>query len=76
MSYITITSKDSKEILRISRDGIWVDPTIEPTITASQVLNFMDGYIKTLCQFVWNDAIDACIHHLEYGSSSILELKK
>jgi hypothetical protein len=59
MNHILIKSEDSKEIMRITRDGIWVDPEVEPTITASQVLNVMDGYIKTLCDSVWNDAIDA-----------------
>ena len=58
MSYIIITSEDSKVIMEITRDGIWVDPTVEPTITASQVLNVMDGYIKTLCKSVWTDAIE------------------
>ena len=39
---------ESKLVMKITRDGIWVDPEVEPTITASQVLNVMDGYIKTL----------------------------
>ena len=84
MSYIIITSEDSKEIMRITRDGIWVDPEVEPTITASQVLDVMDGYIKTLCQSVWNDAIEAAaekvdhIYHEGFGTQgdTIRGLKK
>ena len=64
------------EIMRITRDGIWVNPEVEPIQTASQVIQIMDSYIKSMMKAEWNAAIDACIHHLEYGSSSILELKK
>jgi hypothetical protein len=71
---ITFNVDVNKPIMKITRDGIWVDPTVEPTITAGQVLNVMDGYIKTLCQSVWNDAIDACVAH--GAAPFILELKK
>ena len=66
----------NKEIMRISRDGIWVNPEVEPIQTASQVIQIMDSYIKSMMKAEWNAAIDACIDHLENKSSSIVELKK
>ena len=69
-------STDDKIVMSISRDGIWVNPEVEPIQTASQVIQIMDSYIKSMMKAEWNDAIDACIHHLENKNSSILELKK
>ena len=47
-SCITFNPDGYKCVMKITRDGIWVDPEVEPIQTASQVIQVMDSYIKSL----------------------------
>lgn len=55
VSYMFTSTEQPKEVMRITRDGVWVDPDIQPDEAAKVVLNALDEQIKTLVQRARSD---------------------
>jgi len=49
-SYTFTGIEQPKEVMRITRNGVWVDPDITPDEAAKVVLKALDEQIKTLVQ--------------------------
>jgi len=52
------TMDNQTEVMRISRDGVWVNPEIEVDETAKSVLDALDSQIKVLLQAERNRIIN------------------
>ena len=69
---------NGKEIMRIERDKIWVDPDVEVTEAAEKVLgamrHMMDGWYKQ----VWNEAIEKGVSVCDgyHGAQAALRVLK
>ena len=57
MSEFTIKSNDAKMVMRIERDRIWVDPTVEVDEAAQKVLAALSTHLGK-----WADEIEAKAH--------------
>jgi phenolic acid decarboxylase len=53
-------NNDQAEVMRITRDGIWVSPDLSVDETAKAVLNALDSHIKVLVQRAVEDEREAC----------------
>ena len=60
-AHITFYSNDDGiEILRLTRDGVFVNPEIKPNDAAKTVLNAIDSQIKVLVQRAVEDERERC----------------
>jgi len=60
-AHITFYSNDDgTEILRLTRDGVFVNPEIKPDETAKAVLDAIDSQIKVLVQKAVEDERERC----------------
>lgn len=53
-------SSDTVEVMRLSRDGVWVNPDLKPDEVAQAVLNALDYNIKLLVQRAVEAEREAC----------------
>lgn len=53
-------SNGYKEVLRLSREGVWANPEIPVDEAAKKVLEAIDGNIKLLVQKAVEDEREAC----------------
>jgi hypothetical protein len=58
-------NNDPTEVMRITRDGIWVSPDLSVDETAKAVLNALDSNIKVLVQRAVEDEREACARIVE-----------
>jgi hypothetical protein len=56
---ITFYAGNPKEVMRIERDFIWVNPDVEINEAAMTVLEAMEGMLAEMLRKEWNAAIDA-----------------
>ena len=54
------SNDDGIEILRLTRDGVFVNPEIKPDDAAKAVLDAIDSQIKVLVQRAVEDEREAC----------------
>ena len=52
--------KYGTEVMRITRDGVWVNPDVAVDDTAKSVLQAIEGYVKVLVQRAVEDEREAC----------------
>jgi hypothetical protein len=52
--------ESSVEVMRMSRDGIWVNPDLSVDETVKAVLNALDWHVKVLVQKAVEDEREAC----------------
>ena len=52
--------KYGTEVMRITRDGIWVNPDVAVDDTAKAVLQAISGYVEVLVQRAVEDEREAC----------------
>ena len=57
---ITFLSSGHIELMRLSRDGIWVNPDVPVDELAQKVLEILDKNIKVLVQRAVEDEREAC----------------
>ena len=60
------TGTNGTEILRLSKDGVWVNPDIPADDVAKIVLNALDYNIKVLVQKSVEEERDACAKFVEH----------
>jgi hypothetical protein len=60
-----ITGTNATEVLRLSKDGIWVNPDIPADDAAELVLTMLDNNIKSLVQKAVEKERDACVQIVE-----------
>ena len=51
---------ESRMVMSIERDRIWVDPDVEVTEAAQQVLKAMEAYIVNMVQIAVREEREAC----------------
>jgi hypothetical protein len=51
---------DKTEVMRISREGVWVNPDMQVDETAKAVLDALDYQVKVLVQRAVEDEREAC----------------
>lgn len=54
------TTDNQTEVMRITRDGVWVNPDMEVDEIAQSVLNALDYQVKVLVQRAVEDEREAC----------------
>ena len=52
--------RSSVELMRMSRDGIWVNPDIPVEETAKQVLEILDNALKNMVRIAVEEEREAC----------------
>jgi hypothetical protein len=57
--------KYGTEVMRITRDGVWVNPDVAVDDTAKAVLQAIEGYVKVLVQRAVEDEREACAKVLD-----------
>jgi hypothetical protein len=58
-------NNDRTEVMRITRDGIWVNPDLPVDETVKAVLNALDWHVKVLVQKAVEDEREACARVLD-----------
>ena len=57
---IHFNAGNTVEVMRLSRDGVWVNPDLKPDEVAQAVLNALDANIKLLVQRAVEAEREAC----------------
>lgn len=65
------TIDNQTEVMRITRDGVWVNPDVTVDETARAVLGALDSQIKVLVQRAVEDERDACIEIVDICGGSV-----
>jgi hypothetical protein len=65
------TIESQTEVMRITRDGVWVNPDIPVDETIKAVLNSLDSQIKVLVQRAVEDEREECIEIVDMCGGSV-----
>ena len=64
MKYLNDHNEEAREVMRITRTGIWVNPDITVNEAAKAVLKSIDENIKFLVQRAVEDEREACLKEI------------
>lgn len=67
------TAEPANMVMRISKEGIWVDPDLPTTEAADAVLRALDGSIKFLVNKAIEDEREACAKVADEHAKQVLE---